>query len=86
MIFKAFSIDKDTKGVMVIEEKGTGPNPGLLSTKQADQSSHPERTAYFWFCVRKSYRPGGSAFSVHKNFLNLERSTQYRVEHEILGL
>ena len=38
MMFRAFSIDEVTKGMMAIEERGTGPNPGLVSTKQADQS------------------------------------------------
>ena len=38
MMFRAFSIDEVTKELMAIEEKGTGPNPGPLSAKQADQS------------------------------------------------
>lgn len=40
--FRAFSRDEDTKGVMAIEEKGTGPIPGLLGAKQADQSVPPQ--------------------------------------------
>ena len=39
MMFRAFSIDEVTKELMAIEEKGTGPNSGLLIAKQADQST-----------------------------------------------
>lgn len=47
--FRAFSRDEDTQGVMAIEEKGTGPIPGLLSKLIR---AHPHR-AYcsVWFCI-----------------------------------
>lgn len=68
MMIRAFSRDEVTRGARAIEEKGTGPNPGLLRAKQADQSAHPERTAQSGSGSRR-HRDHGAA-AVHRNFLD----------------
>jgi len=72
MMFKAFSRDEVTKGAMALEEKGTGPNPGLLRAQQADQSAHPERTAQSGSASRRHIDQGGPTFIVHRNWLDYE--------------
>lgn len=72
MMFRVFSRDEVTKGLRAIEEKETGPNPGLLRAKQADQSAHPECTAQSGSVSRRHRDQGDPAFSGHRNFLDCE--------------